>query len=223
MAQHRIIIVVPAFNEAATIQAVVAAVARYGTPLVVDDGSGDGTGDLAADAGAQVLRMAANRGYEGALNAGFAEADRLGADFVVTFDADGQFDAALLAEMLAPLLAGTADMVLGVRPRAARISEAVFGLYTRLRYGVGDILCGVKGYRMDVYRRHGRFGDGRSVGTELALAALRGGARTTTVPAAARPREDHASRFGRGWRANRRIMVAMRLAIESDLKHLVAS
>ena len=85
-----VVIVIPALNEAATIRRVVADVIRHGTALVVDDGSSDGTGELAREAGAHVLTLARNIGYEGALDAGFAEAARLGADIVVTFDADNQ-------------------------------------------------------------------------------------------------------------------------------------
>ncbi len=212
------VILLPAYNEAATIEAVVRDVAPYGTVLVVDDGSRDGTGDLAEAAGARVVRLHPNRGYEGALDAGFAEADRLGAEVIVTFDADGQFESAALARLLEPIRVGRADLVLGRRPKAARISEALFGFYTRMRHGIRDILCGAKAYRMDLYRAHGRFDAGRSVGTELALASVRQGARFEVVDVPLRPRLAGASRFGQRWRANRRILTALRLAIWSDLR-----
>lgn len=216
--ERKPIILLPAHNEAATIETVVRGVSAYGTPLVVDDGSSDGTDTLAEGAGAHVLRLRPNRGYEGALDAGFAEASRLGAETVVTFDADGQFDATLLEDVLAPIRAGRADLVLGQRPKSARLTEMIFSLYTRLRYGVRDILCGVKAYRMALYREHGRFDGGRSVGTELALAAIRRGARCETVDVNVRPRAQGASRFGQGLRANRRILAAMRLAICADIR-----
>lgn len=218
----RTVIVLPAHNEAASIARVVQQVLPYGQPIVVDDGSTDATAALAGEAGATVVRLARNQGYERALEAGFARAETLAADAVVTFDADGQFEAGLLAGMLAPIAAGRADLVLGLRPRTARFSEWLFGRYTKLRYGVDDILCGVKAYRMELYRRHGRFDGGRSVGTELALAALRRGARFATVPVPVKPREEGPSRFGRGLRSNLRILTAMRLAICADLRHIFA-
>ena len=85
-------IVIPAYNEADSIAAVVKAVLAYGTPIVVDDGSSDDTGALATNAGALVVRQEINRGYDAALARGFAKADEIGADIVVSADADGQLD-----------------------------------------------------------------------------------------------------------------------------------
>ena len=215
--EKQTIILLPAYNEAATIGAVVRDVVSFGTVLVVDDGSRDGTGDLAEAAGARVLRLDTNRGYERALDAGFAEADRLGAEVVVTFDADGQFEASLLDRILEPLRTGRADLVLGRRPKMARFSEGLFGLYTGLRFGIRDILCGVKAYRIDLYRAHGRFDAGRSVGTELALASVRRGTRFEVVEAPVGARAEGGSRFGQRWRANARILTALRLAVAADL------
>ena len=82
-------IVIPAFNEADSIAAVVKAVRAYGTPIVVDDGSTDDTGPLATAAGAVVVRQDSNQGYDAALARGFAKADEIGAHIVVTADADG--------------------------------------------------------------------------------------------------------------------------------------
>ncbi len=215
----RVIIVIPALNEAETISHVVKTVSAYGTALVVDDGSSDGTGCLAQDAGAHTVVLNQNGGYERAIEAGFDEADRLGAEIVITFDADNQFDAELLATVAEPLQSGRADIVIGNRGEYARISEWLFGCYTKLRFGVPDILCGLKGYRMDLYRRHGRFDSGRSVGTELALHALRAGSRCSIIPTPTRPREVGMPRFGRGIGANLRILTAFRDAIGNDLKH----
>ena len=90
----RVIAVIPAFNEAKTIAAVVQGLrAHVAEVIVVDDHSSDATGDEARRAGAIVLRNNANLGYDGSLNAGFAEAARRGADIILTFDADGEHDA----------------------------------------------------------------------------------------------------------------------------------
>lgn len=215
----RIVIVIPALNEAETIGHVVKTVSAFGTALVVDDGSSDGTGSLADKAGAHTVVQPRNGGYERALEAGFAEADRLGAEIVITFDADNQFAADLLSKVAAPLLSGTADIVIGNRGEYARITERLFGWFTKLRFGVPDILCGLKGYRIELYRRHGRFDSGRSVGTELALFALRSGMRCVVVPTPVRSRDSGAPRFGGILRANRRILVAFGDALANDLKH----
>ncbi|WP_425407601.1 glycosyltransferase family 2 protein [Hwanghaeella sp.] len=214
----KVFVVIPGYNEAQTIASVVRGVLPYATPLVVDDGSIDGTAAEAEKAGAHVLRLSPNRGYEGALDAGVTEAARLGAQAVVTFDADGQFDPKDLESVIRLLADGEADLVLGQRPAPARIGEALFNVYARLRFGIGDIVCGLKGYRIDLYNRHGRFDGGTSINTELAIHSMLRGARTKTVPVTIRARETGAPRFGTGFRANRRILKAVAQAICADLK-----
>jgi glycosyltransferase involved in cell wall biosynthesis len=71
MERHRIGIIIPALNEANTIAAIVTGAANYGLPIVVDDGSSDETGAFAAAAGAAVVRIDTNVGYDEALNLGF--------------------------------------------------------------------------------------------------------------------------------------------------------
>src|SRR5271166_5984567 len=88
--RSRIAIIVPALNEAATIGPVLARVKQYGSPIVVDDGSGDETAQLARAAGAAVVTHAVNQGYDAALNSGFAYAARMGCAYAITIDADGQ-------------------------------------------------------------------------------------------------------------------------------------
>ncbi|MGQ0671764.1 MAG: glycosyltransferase family 2 protein [Hyphomicrobium sp.] len=211
----------PALNEEATIAEVVRGAAAFGDVVVVDDGSWDKTAARAREAGAKVVSLPENRGYEGALEAGFAEAARREAEVAITMDADGQFDPVHVGRMLEPIKSGRADLVLGQRPVGARFAERLFSYYTRKRHGIGDILCGVKAYSMPLYRANGRFDEGRSVGTELALAAVRKGARFELVELPVRPRQNTQSRFGQGLRANLRLLTAMRLAVVSDLRSIV--
>ena len=219
MASLKTVILIPALNEAETISDVVSGVREYGTPLVVSDGSTDDTARAARDAGAEVLELPVNRGYEGALDAGFAKAADIGAELVITFDADGQFNPVLLGDIKSLIASSGVSLVLGARPSFARVGECLFGYYTRIRYGVRDILCGVKAYPIALYLEHGRFDAGRSVGTELALTALRRGDRFVTVPAEVRSRQDDVPRFGSGWRANKRILIALLDAIVLDLRY----
>ncbi len=112
------LVVIPALNEAATIDAVIARV-RACAPaldiLVVDDGSHDDTARHAARAGAAVVSHPINLGYGAALQTGYKYADRHGYAFVVQMDADGQHDAADVMRLVAPLTAGAADVVIGSR------------------------------------------------------------------------------------------------------------
>lgn len=207
MERSQLAIVIPAYNEAATIAKIVNTASKYGQAIVVDDCSKDATAVLAKEAGAMVVQHALNQGYDGALNSGFKAADQQGYVYVITFDADGQHHEDLLQVFLAHLEQGY-DLVLGVRPFYARLAERLFGIYARLRFGFQDPLCGMKGYRIEIYREHGCFDSYRSIGTELALYGLLSKKRfiQVSVPIAAR---DGAPRFGQMWKANYKIMRAM--------------
>ncbi len=188
----------------------VAGVSKYGTAIVVDDHSSDDTSARAAAAGAVVVRHETNQGYDGALNSGFAEASRRDFAYAVTFDADGQHDPALL-DTFGQELASGHELVAGVRPHPARIAEWIFAGYTRLRFGWRDPLCGMKGYRMELYREQGWFDSYRSIGTELALFAVRKRKKFFQIPVPIHPRLD-APRFGSLMRANARILRALLFA-----------
>ena len=114
--EQRILVVIPAWNEAGVIASTIAEV-RAARPdvdlLVVDDGSGDATADVAEAAGALVARLPYNLGVGGAMRAGYRYALREGADVVVQIDADGQHDPNYLTELVNGL--GSADVVVGAR------------------------------------------------------------------------------------------------------------
>ena len=82
--------------------------------LVVDDGSTDGTGDVALAHGAKVID-GGGLGLGAAVRAGLAEAVALGADAVAFCDADGEYDPAQLPDLVQPILRGDADYVVGSR------------------------------------------------------------------------------------------------------------
>jgi glycosyltransferase involved in cell wall biosynthesis len=209
MAESRVAIVIPAYNEAATITDVVTAVLPYGLVIVVDDCSTDETGLLADKAGALVVRQAENGGYDKALDAGFIEADRQACDYAITFDADGQHQPSLLQRFI-DTLDKDYDLVVGIRPESARFAEKIFALYTRVRFGLHDPLCGMKGYRMALYREYGCFDSCGSIGTELALYALSRHKKWTefAIPVAVRG-GDTKARFGDGFRPNYIIFCAL--------------
>jgi len=200
-------LVIPALNESATIAAVVAGAVQYGVPIVVDDGSTDDTGARAEAAGAIVVRHPLNRGYDVAINSGFIRAEELGCQYVVTLDADAQHDPTTVAKFVMELEAG-ADVVVGHRDRRARIGELLFAIVATVRFGMRDPLCGMKAYRLSIWKELGHFDSYGSVGTELALYAARRGKRITQLPVPTRDRVD-SPRFGRRFRANHRILRAL--------------
>jgi glycosyltransferase involved in cell wall biosynthesis len=199
--------VIPAFNEEGTIAAVVAGASQHGTVIVVNDGSSDATAALAQSAGAIVVTNERSLGYDGAIDRGFLEAHRLGARIVLTMDADGQHRADLIPGFI-ERLGANADVVSGVRDRKQRASEHVFALLTRVFFGLRDPLCGMKAYRIDVYRALGHFDSYRSIGTELLLFAACSGRKIAQIAVPTRPRVG-SPRFGSGLRANLRIFKAL--------------
>ena len=211
MDRSRVAIVIPALNEERTIGDVVRGVSPFGHAVVVDDGSRDRTAEIAGAAGAHVVRHPENRGYDGALDTGFAAAARLGVDCIVTVDADGQHVPSLIEAFLREIEAG-ADVVVGVRDRRQRFGEHAFAWTGQLLWGLKDPLCGMKAYRTAVYRALGHFDAYRSIGTELALYAVRRGLKVAQVPIATRDRSGQ-PRFGRRWSANARILRALMLGL----------
>jgi glycosyltransferase involved in cell wall biosynthesis len=204
---HRVAIIIPALNEAKTIGSVVELASRSGTAVVVDDGSTDETGAIASRAGAEVVRHATCRGYDRALSSGFERANALGCEFAVTMDADGQHDAALV-DTFVRALSGGADVVAGIRDRRQRCAEHIFAWVGRLRWRIRDPLCGMKGYRLELYRELGHFDSYGSIGTELAIYAASKGKNVVQIPIKTRDRLDQA-RFGRRFSANKRILRAL--------------
>lgn len=112
----RVIVIVPALNEQATVAAVIAGIRALPDTdvLVVDDGSTDRTSAVARSAGAVVLRHPFNLGVGAALRTGFRFADSFGYDIAMQIDADGQHDPAEAIKLLDAILAG-ADLAVGSR------------------------------------------------------------------------------------------------------------
>ena len=119
----KLIIQIPCFNEADTLAITLADLPRE-VPgidtvewLIVDDGSSDDTAAVARTNGVDhVVSMGHNSGLARAFAAGLEECLRLGADIIVNTDADNQYRAADIPALLAPILSGEADMVIGTRP-----------------------------------------------------------------------------------------------------------
>ena len=119
----KLIIQIPCLNESETLALALAELPRQIEGfdrvewLVIDDGSTDGTAELAQSLGVDhVVRHTVNRGLAAAFMTGMDACLRLGADVIVNTDADNQYCAADIPRLTAPILGSEADMVIGARP-----------------------------------------------------------------------------------------------------------
>jgi glycosyltransferase involved in cell wall biosynthesis len=118
LGELRRLAIVPALNEEQTVGRVIDEIRAFDSGfdiVVVDDGSTDRTAGMAADRGAHVLRLPFNLGIGGAVQTGYRFAFERGYDIAVQIDGDGQHDPSQLPAILAPVLAGTADLCVGSR------------------------------------------------------------------------------------------------------------
>lgn len=165
---NRVLVVIPTYEEAANIELIVdrlRAAVPEADALIVDDGSPDGTGDIAdklsaADGRVHVMHRAAKAGLGAAYIAGFRWTLERGYDVVVEMDADGSHAPEELPRLLSALR--SADLVLGSRwvpggavrnwPRGRRLLSQGGNLYTRLalRMPLRDATGGFRAYRCDV-------------------------------------------------------------------------
>lgn len=133
----KLLIIIPAFNEEATISNVVASIKKhvpYADIVVVNDGSRDSTALKAAGSGAVVLNHLYNLGIGATVQTGYKYAQSRGYDIAVQVDADGQHPADQIEQLIRPVVEGRADMVVGsrflgegdYRPSLARGAGMVF-------------------------------------------------------------------------------------------------
>ncbi len=120
---RKLIIQVPCYNEEETLPATVADLPRE-VPgfdvvewLVIDDGSADRTSEVAAELGVDhIVRHERNRGLAAAFQTGLVASLERGATVIVNTDADNQYDASCIGDLVVPILEGQADLVVGERP-----------------------------------------------------------------------------------------------------------
>jgi glycosyltransferase involved in cell wall biosynthesis len=188
-------VIIPVLNEAAAIGNLVTAMPASYRPVVVDNGSTDGSGEIARAAGAAVVHEPVP-GFGSACWAGLVAADP--ADGVVCFmDGDGSLDPADLPAVAGPVLAGDADLVLGARrptrssawPAHARAANALLALELRRRTGrrladLGPMRAARRDALLALDLRDRRFG----WPLEMVLRAAAAGWRIEEVPVPYAPR-----------------------------------
>jgi glycosyltransferase involved in cell wall biosynthesis len=190
---HSLTIVIPAFNEASTLPAVLDSLRHHAfggfkaSVIVVDDGSSDETAKIAREHGALVLRHPHNLGYGAALKTGIKQAET---PFVATMDADGQHSPESLGSLWDQR--HDADMVVGARsglhsPLWRMPGKWWLGVMARYLSGqtIPDLNSGLRLYRRDVLARYLHVcPSGFSLTTTITLAMLSRGWRVAYVPIA---------------------------------------
>ena len=199
---QRILAVIPAWNESGVIADTIAEV-QQAQPLVdilvVDDGSGDGTAEVAIAAGALVARLPFNLGVGGAMRTGYRYAMRAGYDVVVQIDADGQHDPRYLTDLVAGL--SESDVVVGAR-FAGQGDYRARGPRRWAMWLLAKVLTRLAGVRLTDVTSGFRAANRRAVAVfadhypaeylgdtvESLVIALRVGCRVSQIPVEMRPR-----------------------------------
>ncbi len=205
-----VVVVIAAYNEEEAVGGVLASIPpeACGVPLdvlVVDDGSVDATSAVAAVHRVDVVRLERNCGHGVALRVGYQLAREGGADYIVTLDADGQWDPVEIPRMLEPLVSGQADFVIGSRVLGHAETDDVlrhagvrfFGALVRLLTGapVTDTSSGFRAMRAEVTERV-RQTQVQYQSSELVIGAYYAGYRLTERPVVMRKRAAGESKKG---------------------------
>lgn len=193
---RHIIAAIPAYNEENAICSVIVRARHHvDEVIVIDDGSADHTARLADGAGATVIRHARNRGKAAAIMTAFEAAAERQADVLVLLDGDGQHDPDEIPQLIAPLLAGQADVVVGSRflqiqnpiPFYRTIGQRVLNVATHLGSGLrcSDSQCGFRAFNLRAYlgiTLQESFLHGLAVESEMQFEIAAAGLRLAEVP-----------------------------------------
>jgi glycosyltransferase involved in cell wall biosynthesis len=186
--------VIPAFNAARHLPGVIERVSRYverSRIVVVDDGSSDGTGAVARDAGATVVTHAHNQGKGTAIRSGIVRARELGVEFAVLLDADGQHNPDEIPAFVARQRETGADVVVGnrladaanmpwLRKATNYVTSAVVSLLARRR--VPDSQNGYRLVRLSHFARFPLTTSRYEIESEMIIRAGRAGGKIASVP-----------------------------------------
>ncbi len=217
--EYEVAVILPCLNEAETVgtcvskaMATLRSLGVRGEVIVIDNGSTDGSPEIAERGGARVVHET-RRGYGSALMRGAEEAR---APFIIMADADDSYDLTDLARFIEPLRAG-ADVVMGSRRRGTIEPGAMPWLHRWIgnpllsgflnllfRSGISDAHCGMRAFTKGAFRRMQLQTTGMEFASEMVIKAALGKMRMTEIPITLHPdgrsRPPHLRSFRDGWR-----------------------
>ena len=213
-----IIAVIPALNEEKTIASVICSLKGIvDKVIVVNDCSSDHTASSSKDNGAFVIDNNTNLGYSKSLDKGILAALNDNASVVLTIDADGQHPIDIAKKMISLINDFGYDVVLGTRDSFPRYSEKLFSVYSKCRYGLPDLLCGMKCYSRHALVTSGVTSNWNSLGTYITIKSLQKGLKVQSIDVNVLDRKDSESRFGKSLRGEIPILRALFQLIRGNL------
>lgn len=191
--QSKVITAIPCFNTERSIGDIVSRAKQYvDQVIVIDDGSRDGTAEEAKAAGALIISHQVNRGYGAAIKSCFEAAKANDADILAILDGDGQHSPDNLPQVLAPVLNGEADLVIGSRfltseyniPKYRRFGIRVITFLWNFgsKVKVSDAQSGFRAYSKKIFETFSLSERGMSVSIEILEKARRREAIIKEVP-----------------------------------------
>jgi len=188
-----VVAAIPCFNEERFIGSVVLKVKKYVDKVVViDDGSTDGSVEVARDAGATVSSHDCNKGYGAAIRTAIGSGKAEGADVLVIIDGDGQHKASDIPRLVKPVLEGEADVTIGSRflgettnaPLYRRLGQRVLNVATNVGSGrkLSDSQSGFRAYSSRALNALNLTENGMSVTSEMQFAIANKGLRVAEIP-----------------------------------------
>ena len=189
----KIVIGIPAFNEEKNISSILVKLKKISHDIIVcDDGSNDLTAEISKELGATVIKHEKNLGYGASIGTIFHKAQEIGADILITFDADGQHRIEDVEKVLDPIKNDDADMVIGSRflndsqniPKYRKAGIKAITELTNIAGGtkVSDSQSGFRAYNKKILENIKPTESGMGISTEILIKIQKAGFRILEVP-----------------------------------------
>ena len=170
--KSKVLIIIPCYNEEKTIRDIILQLKKFKI-IIINDNSTDNSEKILKKMKINFISHTRNLGYDQAIFTGVKEAVKKNYDIICTFDADGQHNNLDLERMLKFFFKENLDLLIGKRKKILRFSEKLFNFYTKRKYGVSDIFCGLKIYRLKECIKYLNDFEKNNLGINVALKLLK--------------------------------------------------